>query len=829
MSQNDNELPSADEKRDTIGYWLKWVKAAKENKERERHRKDAESAYREYELGDRPKESDELLPARGYNIYAESCWTLEPEYFAQNPTIASRRRHGIENEMALTMCLIVDRLGQHLVDNGNFYETMEAFCGDFMHASKAANQVVYSATKKTQRVPLTQDEVNPELYMTNGEPYSGEVMKDGEGYYGEQQTVNEDTQRIFIAPLPFDEVIHTPMAKTPIDITDIGYKFCLDYETAEKKFNTGPDGNSLGRSLPYVTSEDKDDKDQESSAYKHLYGYEIYSCDPSKKVYWVCEGFKEDFLMPPQVDPYGLKGFFPSTKFVIKNKRRKSLYPTPTWRYLEATANQIHELYQRVFDLIGCIERRALVYGASPELITLLNNGKSGNFVAVAQSADILEKGGANKMIEWIDVNELVSAITECLTLEQHFGDRFAQAFGIPDVLKGISDPSETAEAQGIKADAGHNRFKKDKHKIINAARDSAEMMLDLALRVFSDEKIMRICGYEHLEEGTPPQPPTPENPEGIPGKPSHKERFGEALARLRNDTERIVTIDFETDSTNFRDEERDIQRATMISNTVLQGLAALGGMQNFEFMNTALTLLLVTLDAMGGSTKSENMIKKAVDELEKKKNAPPPPPPPDVEMLKVELKSREITLKEQIAISDKARQDFEAKLEEVKAASTAQLEQVKISLEQQVEGMRIALENKDLQIQDAKREGDQAVKVKDLQLREVELERTSELDAIRLASEQRINELTLSLEAEKVNNDRIRVQQEEVLSKLRIMETFMEEQRLNREHSERREDARASAAPPINLTFEMPKPGKRVGKIVQADGSIVHVESEEA
>lgn len=754
-------VEEAPDKRDKIGYWLKWLKGA--TTAAKRHWLDSRAAYKEYELpGPDGDVNRDDAPKRGYNIYAESCWTLEPAYYSRTPRTASKRRFGIEDEMALTMSLIADRLGQHNIDEGCFDDGMFGARGDFIHAAKGTTQVVYEAEKDAL----------------------GNAI--------------EDTQRIYLAPTLMDEIVHTPQAKTWSEITDIGYKFCLDYDEAEKKFNTGPDGQKLGKSLPYTTAKDYDDeepKDAEGqNPGRQLEGWEIY-CKTNKRVYWVSEKYKESFLTDPMPDPYGFKDFFPSPPFIIKNKRRKSLYPTPTWVYLEATANQLHNLYERIFVLISAVERKAIVHGASPELMNALNSLRSARYLNAADSADILEKGGINKMIEWVEVKELTGAISECLSLKQDFKDEFSQSFGIPDILRGVSDPEETAAAQAIKSDAGHDRFKTDKKMMVDLARNSAEMMLDLSLKVYSDDKIKRICGHEFMERGdpgTPPQPPTPENPEGTPGepgRPSHYERFDEALFRLRNDQDRIVTLDFETDSTNFRDEGREIQKAQIISKTVQEGLGAIGNAQNPQFIPLALDMLLGVLDTMGGSTKLENMIRRVGADIEKIKNQPPPPTPPDPMEVKNQIAMQQQQIDQAIAGRQLQQKDLELQIKQQIAMGDQKLAEIETSLKQQIEGMQIALKDKEATISENKRI-DQAqeaaaniqTKERELEVKAATLQKDTEIATLKLANERQINQMLIAIEQQKVDNDALRIQHEEVLSKLRVVESFMEEKRLTKQ-----------------------------------------------
>ena len=176
--------------------------------------------------------------------------------------------------------------------------------------------------------------------------------------------------------------------------------------------------------------------------------------------------------------------------------------------------------------------------------------------------------------------------------------------------MRGVSDAQETLGAQELKTDNATDSYRRDKANIVKLARDAAEIMLDLSLRVYSDEKIARICGFDFLQ-------------------PEHQARFAEALARLRDDKERLVRIDFETDSTSFRDDAKEIERQNLIAKTVLDGLAMIGRMENLQFMGVAIQTLLSVLEAIGGSTQTEDSVKKAVKALEEAKNQPPPPPPP--------------------------------------------------------------------------------------------------------------------------------------------------------------------------------------------------------
>jgi len=791
-----------DDKRSKIGYWLKWIKTSQ--KAAKRHRQDTDCAYEEYEYSHTRSagEDDSYDSKKGYPIYKFACDILDPAYYAQTPKVIARRRYGIEDNVALTMALIAERLGQFVVDNGHFDEAMQAAKLDFIHASKTTTQVIYATDTENYRIPLAKSlDLDDTYYTDDGELYEGEVQEEEGRYFGESKRAKEGTQRIYLAPVCYDEVLHTPEAKTNAEITEIAYKFCIPKSEAEELFN--PDGK---KSLPYKSRRDsKDgsstlqDEDRVETSEKFLEGWECY-CKHSKTRYWVCPDYPEDFL-DKSPDDTQIRGFFPSPKFILSNRHRKSLYPTPIYVYLEGTISQLNVLYARIFTLIDSIRRRALVSGASQELINALNNLEGAEFIAIGDMTEILQKGGLENLIQWIPVQELVESLREALQLEEHFKNTFYEWFGVPDILRGQSHPEETAEAQGIKSDAAHDRFKYNKKLMTDLARDSAEMMLDLALEVFSAEKIAQICGYEFLESGRPAEPPSEQNPQGSPAKPGHKDRFFDALNRLKSDRDRLITIDFETDSTSFRDERRDMERQKLISQTAVQGLSMIGGIQNPEFAGIALKLLLSTLESMGGTSQTQDMIEQAVSDLEKARSMPAPPPP-DYEGMKLELKGHELTLKAQQSEQKQAHAQAKTQLEAFQAQLTARSEEYKNSIKAFEAEARAAKAQSDIMVSQSTARHDQA------------------MDKALLLIEQQ------------------RVELERLKAEVNAQESMMEEQRLAIEtiqglgsgsNGSGGGGGGSMAVPNINLSVEMPKPGSRKAKITRGDGTVTEIEVQDS
>ena len=793
--------------KNTVDYWFKWLKAARTNKYAERHRKDSLEAWKQYEKDyeTRSNQQDTSDKLCVYPIYWSSSQYLESAFYARTPQIITTREFEINDDIANTMSLISERIGKYQVRNSNFDSVMQSSVGDFIHAAKATNQVVYEAKitaqkKRNPLLPVQQpvqpgaiplppmqqgdgqldgqlqdgspaEEQAPQQFTTpEGQEHTGEVLQDEQGYFFEtdEEIADPATQKIYLAPVCFDEILHTPNAKTFNDITEIAYYFTFTKDEAEDKFTP-----EVLRNYPWKDGTQKPDKsvddlgdDRANSPDKFMDGWEIY-CKTTGKVYWVSESYRQDFLKPAATDPYKLKNFFPSPPFIVQNKPRKNLYPRPTYVQLKPTLDQLNLMYERVFGLIDSIRRRAIVDG-DEDVVNALNAGDQ-EFVSAKSLKNIVEKGGLDKMIWYIPVQELVQAISELGALEDRFKANASEWFGIPDILRGMSDPIEAMGTQQIKASAAQDRFKLAKKSVQQLARDSIEMMVDLALQVYSDEKIQRICGFQFMD-------------------PADQQRFPQALAALRDDEERIIRIDIETDSLTFVDDDLIAQRRNQaIQNTMsgIQGLAPL--MQQNPTMGTiALKALLLQLENTNEGKEFQDQIKQLGKELTEAAQTPPPPAQPDP---MIAIKQGELALKQQ------------------QAAADSQFRVQELELKQQMETNNYAIKEATVQIQglavQSKAQADQT---------------KHDLDAVKEHFKQFTDIQALNLEKSAVMFEH----QDKLIQNARLeRDQALEGVKLLHDHIHRTNDALIESAKASKEIVPKIRPRKRIGKIsVDATGN---------
>lgn len=806
--------------RKSVGFWLQWIRAAK--KAADRHWQDANEAWAEYENDkEKVQSSGADAPTRVYPIYWSSCKVMEPAYWSRIPNVYARRRFDINDPIAMTGSLIVERLSEWLKDTSCLDSTMRCAVQDLIHADKATTQVIYEADvkKSTRRMELQAsepDDGGAVSYLSDGVAYDGEVLSDDGGYFFNQEHEEAENQRLYLAPLYYDEVLHTPEAKSEDQITEKAYFFSLTKAEAEAKF-PNLSGNISWKKKKQEESATKG----EDSVEEYLEGWECY-CKTTRTVYWVSEQYNSDFLKTAS-DPYGIRNFFPSPPFVIGSKPRKSLYPTPAYVHVRATLKQLHSLYAKTFELIKGIRRRALVDGATPELITALNDLSDNEFVTVSNLNKMLEKGGLQNMIWYIPVQELVSAISELNTLDAQFKDNFYEWFGVPDILRGSSDPVETAAAQEIKQGAANDRFKNYKESVAKLARDSLEMLLDMAFHLFTDDRIAEIVGFQYME-------------------PQHRERFPQALQMLRSDEDRMIRLEIETDTTSYLDRAQRQQRRATILGMVTDALSKVSSMTpRSAEAKTAMRAVLLSMDGVDGGKDFEDGVRQSMEELMEEQKNPPPPPPPDAAVMRVELDKERFAFERELQTAkiqmEQAAAQFEQELKgrelaikEADVSHKIESETIWTQMEAQLENLKLGLESQKQEFEASLAQAELALKERILELDTNDAETAKMLETHKAVIEQTEQRAKHLFEEEYLNLEKFKVRLDE-------QEKFLEERRLMLQHmtesakiaQSQQPQTSAPSAQPINIAVHIPKRGKKSGKIVHEDGTETTVEMTEA
>jgi hypothetical protein len=234
------------------------------------------------------------------------------------------------------------------------------------------------------------------------------------------------------------------------------------------------------------------------------------------------------------------------------------------------------------------------------------------------------------------------------------------QITGVADVMRGQSDPDETAAAQGIKAHWGSLRVRDRQKEIERFARDLLRIIGEVIASKFSPETLGQMAGVQLLTAGQKaqiqmqieaqgviaqvtgrPPPPVPPQLAAQLAQPS----WDEVMALLQNRATRMFRIDVESDSTILPDEQLEKQRRVefvhAIGEFLGQSLPAVRATpQLFPVISESLKFLVRGFRA---GREMEEVIERALDELQQASGEGDPGQPPGGEADRVKAEAAQL------------------------------------------------------------------------------------------------------------------------------------------------------------------------------------------
>jgi hypothetical protein len=332
----------------------------------------------------------------------------------------------------------------------------------------------------------------------------------------------------------------------------------------------------------------------------------------TREVLWI---IREGGGCALRVDPdvLGLQGFYPIPKPIFAVVTTDTMIPKAFYDLYAHLAADLDDTSRRISDLTAKIKVRGGYNAANKDIANLLT-ADDGKLLPV-DGVDLMS-GGLQNHIWLVPILEWVNALKELYMSRDQQKNAIYEIIGIADIIRGSTNPYETATAQRMKGTVGSGRMQGVKTSVGNFVRDLMRLKSDIIARNFDAETLTRMTG----ENVTP-----------------------EIMDILRNDFTRFCTIDIETDSTVEADEatekEANAQIMQVIGGTMTaaQGLLASGVLPPPMIINLTLEMIKMLLHPVRHSRGVVDL----VDGYQEMLGAymrmdptgalmrPPPPPPP--------------------------------------------------------------------------------------------------------------------------------------------------------------------------------------------------------
>jgi hypothetical protein len=544
-------------------------------------------------ISDRYRDDRENNKGR-YNIFWSQVENLKPAVLYYLPKVEVARRFKDKDPLARAGGEILERATQYNLEDNYTFNKLEKCRDDYIMYGRGQAWVRYQPLieKTTVQVPAQIDPMS-------GMPQEGAQMgPDGRFYITEEQEVvtKEEVIVDYLHRLDFGH----SLARVWEEVKAVWRKSYLTREECVDRF-----GEEIGKKIPLNNCPKELESANELTKDLFLKAeiYEIWDKD-EKKVIWLTKSLPTQVL-DVRADPLNLKGFFPCPRPAFGSLDTESLVPIPDYNQYKTIAEQLDQITARITSIERAIKAVA-VYDASKDSISKISNAKMDlTLIPVENWAAF---GGLDKVIEWLPMRDLVDVLQNLFTVKNAYKQDLYEISGISDIIRGQTDPRETATAQRTKAQFASERLRYKQKVFSIFCRDLIEIMAEVIAEHFDPEILGAIAGVQSMG---------PEIEQAMP----------QIVELLRSDRARCYRIDIQTDSTIAIDEQADQEQVVQFMNMFTQGLNdVLPVIQAFPMMTPMLTeSLLMVARRFKAGRNLEGAIENAFSQL----GAPPLAPEP--------------------------------------------------------------------------------------------------------------------------------------------------------------------------------------------------------
>lgn len=561
--------------------------------------------------------------SRKMNILWSNTETLKPTLYARLPRVQVERRFKDADPVGRTACEIAERAGNYLLETSPYDNVMRLCVQDLLLPGRGVSWINYMAELSEVEAPMGSDEDDD----GEDEPES------------ELEKIKEKVEPFYVDWRDFG---HSPK-RTWQEVTR-AWRIChMTKKQLVKRF-----GEKMALTIPMDEKADNNGEKRDAApdmVHDTARIYEVWDKE-HKKVCWVHKSHK-DYL--DEIDPpVDLEAFWPFPRPLWSNLTNDSLTPIAYYLQYQDQAAELDKITNRIGRFTDGLKLAGVYDSSVTELSRLLSpNGTPDNImIPVSNWNALVQKGGTQGVMQFVPVQEIAATLLSLYQAREQILNVIYQVTGIADIIRGSSNPNETATAQSIKGQFASLRIKDLQAEVARFARDGARIMVEMAVEMYEPDTLYQMVQADQFCKPSPREQQMAQLYERL-GMPTPKpmDEFSAALKLLRDDKLRSFHVDIETDSTIAMNEQEDKQNVTEFLTALGQFMGNFGPMvqQMPQLAPVAGEALLYATRRYKAGRSLESSIEKAVQQIAQIANQPKQDPEMVKAQQEMQLKQAEM------------------------------------------------------------------------------------------------------------------------------------------------------------------------------------------
>lgn len=554
-----------------------------------------------------------------FNVLWSNIQTLAPACYAKPPAPVVGRRFRDADPVGRAASMVLQRNLIEGIEATELHGTMKQIVLDYLLTARGTAWLRYEPKFVTVQRPG----------MAAPPSEEGAPTPDDGGVQATDEPQTEERvgwENVEVDYVHYEDFLHSP-ARTWKEVRWVGRRVRLTREAGVKRF--GKVFNQVPLNWKPTNLPEGQEAGPEFEVFKRGVVVEIWSLD-DRKVIWVAPGFGEDIL-DERDDPLGLEGFFPCPKPLLGTLTNSTLIPVPDFKEYQDQAGELDELTQRIDQVAKAIKIAGTYDASVPALGRIFSEGIENELIPVDDWRGFAQKGGLEGCLDLLPMDALIEVLQALAEVRTAVKADLYEETGIADILRGSSQPEETATAQRIKGRYATLRLSDRQTEIARFVRDILRLMAEIMCHHFAPETLALASNFSESELAK--DAPAPQAQPGMPPQPGAggMTLLHQAIALLKNDKLRGFKVDVEDQSTIAADDDAEkVQRTEFLSaiGQFLQQALQVPPQMAPAIAPTLGKLLLFAVRAFRAGTEMETAIEDMVTKLQQVAAQPQPPDP---------------------------------------------------------------------------------------------------------------------------------------------------------------------------------------------------------